>query len=120
MHFHGAIAQLTSKADDLRDDQLGDTAGVAERRVEDGNTVLSGILEVDLVGTDAEAADHNQVLGLLEDSCGELGLGADTNHMHVTAQERQWGWFLLNMPLSLSRARLTGSSQSAGPLGGTT
>lgn len=86
MHFHGAVAQLTSKANDLGNDQLGDTAGVAERRVEDGNTVFGGILEVNLVGSDAEAADHNQVLSLLEDPRGELSLGADTNHMNVTAQ----------------------------------
>lgn len=86
MHFVGAVAQLASKANDLANDQLGDTAGVAERRVEDGNTVFGGILEIDLVGTNAETSDHDQVLGLLEDSRRELGLGADTDHMNVTAQ----------------------------------
>lgn len=86
MHFVGAVTQLAGKANDLANDQLGNTAGVAERRVEDSNTLFGGILEVDLVGTNAEATDHNQVLSLLEDPRGELGLGTDTNHMNVPAQ----------------------------------
>lgn len=84
MHLVGAVAQLASKANDLGNDQLGDTAGVAEGGVEDGNTVFGGILEVHLVGTDTEAPDHDQVLSFLKDPSGELGLGADTDHMNVT------------------------------------
>lgn len=112
MHFVGAVTQLASKANDLANDQLGDTAGVAERRVEDGNTMLGGILEVDLVGTNTEASDHDQVLGLLEDSCGELGLGADADHMNVTVQRVSRDFFWTRCSWNLL---LTESSQSAGP-----
>jgi hypothetical protein len=36
--------------------------------------LIGGILKVDLVGTDTETTDDDEVLGLLQDSCGELGL----------------------------------------------
>lgn len=74
MHLVGAVTQLAGKHDHLTDDQLGDAAGVTEGGVEHGNTLIGGILEVNLVGADTEATDDNQVLSLLQDSCGELGL----------------------------------------------
>jgi hypothetical protein len=40
-------------------------------------------LQVDLVGTNAEAANDNQVLSVLEHVGSELGLGSDTNDVHV-------------------------------------
>lgn len=46
--------------------------------------MLRGIIEIDLVGPDTEAPDDNKVLGLLEDICGEPGLGADPNGMDIT------------------------------------
>jgi hypothetical protein len=85
VHFVRAVTQLSCKGNNLCDDQLGNTAGVAEGRVEDRNTVVGGILEVDLVGTDAEAADNDQVLGLLQNPLRELGLRADTDDMNITA-----------------------------------
>lgn len=87
MHLVGAIAQLTGKHDHLTNDQLGNTARVAEGGVEDRNTLFSGILEIDLVGTDTEATDDDEVLCLLQDSCGELGLGANTDDVNITAIE---------------------------------
>jgi hypothetical protein len=36
--------------------------------------MFGGILVVDLVGPDAEAPNHDQVLGFAEDICGEFGL----------------------------------------------
>lgn len=74
MHLVGAVAQLAGEHDDLTNDQLGNTAGVAEGGVEDRNTVVSGILKVDLVSTNTEATNDNEVLGLLQDARGELGL----------------------------------------------
>lgn len=84
VHLVGSIAKLTGKNDDLGDDQLSDTARVGEGGVEDGNTILGGELKVDLVGTDTEAADDEEVLGLSEDLLGELCLGANTDDLDVT------------------------------------
>ena len=74
MHLVGAVAQLASENNHFTDDQLGNTAGVTEGRVEDGNTLIGSILEIDLVGTDTEATDDDEVLGLLQDASSELSL----------------------------------------------
>lgn len=84
MHLIGSIAELTSEGDDFGNDKLGDTAGVGEGGVEDGDTMAGSEIEVDLVGTDTEAANNEQVLGLAEDLFGELGLGTNTNDLDVT------------------------------------
>lgn len=84
VHLVGSVAELTGEGDDLRDDQLSDTARVGERGVEDGDTILGSKLEVDLVGTDTEAADDEEVCSLTEDLFGELCLGADTDNLNVT------------------------------------
>jgi len=74
VHLDGAVTQLSRKGNDFSDNQLRNTARVAEGRVEDGNTVVGSILEVDLIGTDAEAPDNDQVLGLLQNPLRELCL----------------------------------------------
>jgi hypothetical protein len=67
VHLQRAITQLAGKRDDLGDDQLSNAARVGKGRVEDGNTMLGRIVQVYLVCPDAEAADDEEVLGLLED-----------------------------------------------------
>jgi hypothetical protein len=87
VHLHGTVTKLASEHDDLGDDQLGDGTRVGEGRVEDGDTVLGGIVKVDLVGSDTKTSDNDQVLCLAKDIGGELGLGADSNGVDVTARE---------------------------------
>lgn len=70
---------------DLCDGELGDGARVAEGGVEDGYAELRGGLEVDLVGADAETADYYEVLCGFEDTLCELGFGADTDNMDISA-----------------------------------
>jgi len=84
VHLIGSIAELTSEGDDFGNDELGDTAGVGEGGVEDGDTIAGSVIEVDLVGTDTEAADDEQVLGLTEDLLGELRLGTDADDLDFT------------------------------------
>ncbi len=48
--------------------------------------MLSGVFEVDLVGTNAEAADDEQVLGLAKDLLRQFGLGADADNVDVTGR----------------------------------
>lgn len=57
MHFVGSIAELAGEGDYFSNDKLSNATRVGERRVEDGNTMASGEIQVDLVGTDAEATD---------------------------------------------------------------
>jgi len=61
-HLASTIAELTAEGDNLGDDELGDGARVGEGRVEDGDSGLSGGEKVDLVGSDAEAADDEKLL----------------------------------------------------------
>lgn len=83
MHLHASIAELARKGNDLGDDELSDGARVAERRIEDRDAMLSGILQVDLVGANAEATDSNKVLGMGENFGGQLCLGSNTKYVNV-------------------------------------
>jgi hypothetical protein len=67
VHLERAVAQLAGERDDLGDHQLGDTARVGKGRVEDGNAMLGCIVQVYLVGADAEAADDEEILCLCQD-----------------------------------------------------
>lgn len=84
MHLHRTISELASKRDDLSDDKLRNTPGVAKGRIEDCDPVLCRILQVYLVGTNAETAYHDEVLGFFQYSSTELSLGADANDMDVS------------------------------------
>lgn len=50
--------------------------------------MLRSIVEVDLVGSNAEAADHDQVLGLTEDFGSELGLGSDPDNVDIPIESQ--------------------------------
>lgn len=84
VHLVGSVAELTGEGDYLGNDKLSDTARVGEGGVEDGDTVFGSKLEVDLVGTDTEAADDEEVCGLTKDLFGELCFGANTDDLNVT------------------------------------
>ena len=88
MQFVGSIAKLTGEGNDLADNKLGDTARVGEGGVEDGDTMAGSEIEVDLVGTNAEAANDQQVLGLLEDLLTQLGLGVNANDVNFAKKTR--------------------------------
>ena len=60
-HLARAVAQLPRERNDLGDDEFGDGARVGERRVEDGDTGAGGGEQINLVGTDAEAADDEEL-----------------------------------------------------------
>lgn len=74
MHLVGAVAELAGKDHHFTNDQLSNTARIAERGVEDGNTMICSILEINLIGTDTETTDDNEVLRFLQDAGSELGL----------------------------------------------
>lgn len=64
MHLIRAVSELSGENNYFRDDQLCYTPGVTERRVENGNPMLSSKFEIDLVGTNTEAADYQEALRL--------------------------------------------------------
>src|SRR6202167_1210663 len=63
--------------DDLADHQFRDAAGVGEWRIEDRNAALTRRIQIDLVGSDAEAANCDQAVGTGESLVGELCSGAN-------------------------------------------
>lgn len=75
---------MSCEDNDLGNDQFCNTSRVGKGRVEDCDAVSGSIFEVDLVGTNAEAAYNNQVLCLTENLFVKLGLGSDTNNMHIS------------------------------------
>lgn len=58
VHFIRTITQLPCQSNNLCNDEFSDTTGIAERGVEDGDAMLGRVLEVDLIRTDAKAADY--------------------------------------------------------------
>lgn len=73
-HLDGAVADLTREGHDLADNELGDGARVGEGGVEDGDTRTCGGEEVDLVGADAEATDHEELSRIIPVSLYSLFL----------------------------------------------
>lgn len=84
VHLQVPVTQLSRKEHDLSNDQLSDRAGVGEGRIEDSDTLLRSILEVDLIRADTEAPNDTELFGSIEDLLGDLGLGADTDTMDIT------------------------------------
>jgi hypothetical protein len=87
VHLTAAVTQLTCERDDLANDEFGDRARVRKGRVEDADSMRGGVLEIDLVRADAEAADDNQVLGFGEDAGSELGFGTDAEDVDIPKKE---------------------------------
>lgn len=83
MHFIASVAQLPRKRNDLANDQFRDAAGIGEGGVENANSMRGGILQVNLIRANAEAANYDQVLCGLENSRRELCLAADANDVDV-------------------------------------
>ena len=50
--------------------------------------MAGGIFQVDLIRADAETADNDEVLCVAEDAGGELGLGANSYDVNVSARGR--------------------------------
>lgn len=84
VQLHASVTKLSRQRNDFRDDEFGNRARVGERRVEDGDTCVGGILEVDLVGTNTEATDDNEVLGLPQNASSELSLGTNTDDVDIS------------------------------------
>ena len=56
LEMMGVRRNPTHKADDVADDQLDNRARVGIRGIEHGYALLAGVLQIDLVGSDAEAS----------------------------------------------------------------
>jgi len=68
-----ALDVLTAQSDYLAYYEFGNTSRIAKRTVENSNSSLGCILQIDLIGADAKAADANQILSMLENILRQLG-----------------------------------------------
>lgn len=89
VHLIWTIAQLTGKSYNFSYNQFGNTPRIAERRVEDRNAMFGCVLEVNLVCSNTETTDDNEVSGFLQDASTQLRLGADSNHMYISIRGRK-------------------------------
>lgn len=74
VHLVRAIPKLSSERDDFGNNQLSNTAGVAEWGIEYCDAMLCCVLRVDLVCAYAETTDDYQVLRFPKHSTREFGL----------------------------------------------
>src|SRR5664279_3424539 len=81
-----AITELTRKHDDLGDHELGNASCIGERRIENGNTASIGIHQVDLVRSDTEAADGNELGRVREHFVGDARLRANAEEIDIAAE----------------------------------
>jgi hypothetical protein len=77
------LRDAAQQQDGFGEHQFGHRTGVGVGRVEHCDAALASSIQVDLVGTDAEAADGDQLLGRIEDLFGELGARADADEVNV-------------------------------------
>ena len=73
----------------LTDHQLGHRTGIGEWRVKHRNTAFRGGVQIDLVGTDAEAADGNQFFRRGENLFSQVGTGTQADEMGITDRRFQ-------------------------------
>ena len=78
-HQHGDFGQH----------QLSHAARVGERRVEHRNAQAHGGSQIDLVGTNAKAADGRKLRGLLQHRSRELGARADADKVRAVQRGLQ-------------------------------
>ncbi len=84
VHLAHPVADPSREHHDLGDDELGDAPRVAERCVEHGDTLRARRIERDLVRSDAERSDDEELIGGFEHRARELGLRADTDDVDAT------------------------------------
>jgi hypothetical protein len=60
-HLPRPVAQLSGESDDLGNDELGDGTRVGEGGVEDCDTGAGGSEEIDLVRSDTEASNNEEL-----------------------------------------------------------
>jgi hypothetical protein len=82
-HLMSALHVLSTQGNDLTDDQLSNTAGVAERAVEHGNPALGSVFQVDLICADAKAPNTYEILSMLEDVLGQSGFGSYSDRLNM-------------------------------------
>ena len=76
LHMMRMCRNTAQQADDVTDDQLHHGAGVRIRCVEHGDAMRAGIVEIDLIGADAEAADGAEVRSCVDDLPRDGRLGS--------------------------------------------
>ena len=71
------------QADDVADHQFHHGTGVGIRGVEHADAMLARIIEIHLIGADAEASDRGQGRACVDDRCGHGRLGPYAEQAHA-------------------------------------
>ncbi len=113
------LRNLPRQREHQRDGVLGGGDRIAERRVHHDHALGGGGRDVDVVDADAGAADHLEVLGLLQELGGDLGGRADGEAVEarrsasasLSLSAPSFGWKSTSTPRSLKIC--TAASESA-------
>lgn len=74
VQFIGTITKLTSHDDDFGDDELGYTSRVRKGAVEDSNPMPRGIVQIDLVCSNTETPNNDEIFCLAKNFLTEFCL----------------------------------------------
>ena len=83
LHMVRVCRDAAHQADDVADDQFHHGTGIRIRRVEHGDAALARVVEIDLVGADAEAADRGQVGTGVDHLASDIRLGANAQQINT-------------------------------------
>jgi hypothetical protein len=78
------LRDAAQQQDRFGQNQFRHGTGVGVRGVEHGDTALAGSTQVNLVGADAETADRDQLLRVIEDLFGQLGARTNADEVSVS------------------------------------
>ena len=83
LHMMGVRGNAAHQANDVADNQFHHGASVGIWGIEHGDAVLARIVEIDLIGADAEAADGRERRTCVDDFAGHAGFGANAQQINV-------------------------------------
>ena len=83
LHMMGVRRNAAHQANDVADNQFHHGASVGIWGIEHGDAVLARIVEIDLIGADAEATDSRERRTCVDDFAGHAGFGANAQQINV-------------------------------------
>jgi len=79
---------LPSKSYDFRNNKLSYTAGVAEWGVEHSDSMLSCVLDIDLICSNTKASNNDQTFGFSKHPSSKFRLRAYANDVNITVIDK--------------------------------
>lgn len=76
---------MAGQAYNLSNNEFCNAARVCEWRVKDSNAMSCGIIEVNLICSDTEATDNDEIFCLAENFLGKFSLRSYPKYMYISA-----------------------------------